>query len=127
MSMATLKGYDGILVEKIHKLMEHLVTKAESGEVIDISEWMSFFGYGCCSMSAASVLLTSGVKDLILWEEWCMFSSQQTPAAEQALTSYCFVTRFDHEFGMMKDGKDTHGFWRKIDAGLMFVSHPDHL
>lgn len=44
MSMAALKGYDLLLVEKIHELVDSLESRAKKDEVINISDWMSFFG-----------------------------------------------------------------------------------
>lgn len=43
MSIAAVKGYEALLVQKIHELLEHLEEKAKKREVVDISTWMSLF------------------------------------------------------------------------------------
>lgn len=43
MSISALKGYEPLLVEHVTKLVDALEERARKSEVVDISEWMSFF------------------------------------------------------------------------------------
>ena len=70
MSSTALKGYDAILVTKVHELAEELNKRATAGEIINISDWMSYFGYVYLVLSPFIKWLKSVANsDLISWDK----------------------------------------------------------
>ena len=45
MSSVALKGYGDILVTNVRELEKEMSKRAAAEEIINISDWMSFFGY----------------------------------------------------------------------------------
>jgi len=38
-----LKDYEQLFIKRVQELLEHLGSRARSGEVVDISRWMKYF------------------------------------------------------------------------------------
>ena len=110
-----MKHYEGLVRSTVHDLLDALHKR--EGQKIDISAWMTFFGY-VALLTGAILCAEYEVLGLILWATWrtCDWMSAQPGRANMTSSR-----SFSYDFGMLKNGRDIHGLSHLIENALMQV------
>ena len=111
MNSAAIKYYEVLIRNTIVDLVNGL--KQREGKTVDISEWMTYFGFGypCDSLIFSIDEPFSCPIALTSWAKW---RKSYVVTLSVVLRSF----RFTHDYGFLKTGSDAGGLYELIENAM---------